>query len=288
MHFHTSRQLIVSLNELPEEILLHLFGFIDGFTLVSISSVNSKCYRISQEQQLWTRLCAQGTYNFSYMDHLIINYIPGIWGRVFHAHTTRTWAELTHLAEYKQIDLHTLYHRLWAAQHNRCGVCLQQASMWHLNHLLIKICSTCCNDKSKFITKTEAKKNFFLSTDKEFDSVFCIISHNRSYYLTDDVKRQALCKYGGEDAFKQRHRKFSERSRKIKLGKEMTRVRRKHLSYTDIENRVLTTGPFVKGSPISEERVKLALMVLGYVQSTPAAVSDLMLWFNNQISTSTL
>lgn len=126
-------------------------------------------------------LCAQGTHNFSHMDHLIINYIPGVWGRIFHALTTRTRAEVINLVEYKQVDLHKLFSRLWTAQRNKCGVCLRQAGTWHLNHLLIKICSACCKDKSKFITKTEAKKTYFLSTDEEFDSLFCFISHNRRY-----------------------------------------------------------------------------------------------------------
>jgi len=149
-----------------------------------------------------------------------------------------------------------------------------------LNHLLIKICSACCKDKSKFITKTEAKKGFFLTTEDEFDSLFSFISHNRRYYLMEDVRARALCKYGSEDAFKRRHRQFSERSEKIKLGKEMTRARRRrHQARTEVGPGVLT-GVLASGASFSEERVKLALMVLGLIPRSLAAVGDLMQLFN--------
>jgi len=256
-----------------------MFGFLDGPSLVAASSVTNRWYHIVQERELWIRLCTQGTYMFSNMDHLIINYIPGIWGRIFHAHTTRTWTELTKLVEHNHIDLHTLYIRLWAAQQNKCGVCFKQASTWHLNHLLIKICSACCKDKSKFITKTEAKRNFFLHSDEEFDNAFCLISHNRRYYLEEDIKKQALCKYGSEDGFKHRRRQFSERSQKIKLGKEMKQVRRKRLSGKELGDIGVAKDP-LKGTSLSDERVKLALMFLGFVQRSPTAVRDLVQWFN--------
>jgi len=95
-----------------------------------------------------------------------------------------------------------------------------------------------------------------------------------------DVRRRALCKYGSEDGFKQRHRQFSQRSNKIKLGKEITRVRRKHLSFTEVSNSGFITRALSSGATFSEERVRLALMVLGLVPRSPAAVSDLMQLFN--------
>jgi len=197
------------------------------------------------------------------MDHLIINYIPGVWGRIFYAYTTST--DLTNLAEYKQIDLRALFAKLWAAQQNKCGVCKQHTSTWHLNHLLIKICSMCCKDKNRFTTKTEAKKAFFLTTEEDFDGLFSFISHNRRYYLVEDARRRAMCKYGSEDGFNRRYRQFSERSNKIKSSKERKLVRRKGL-HVQVVNMARLTGAFAsKVASFYGERVELAFMVLGLV-----------------------
>jgi len=273
MHDITNRPTTTLLSHLPEELVLCIFGFLDGSSLASSASVNSRWHQIASEKHLWGRLCIQSCCIFSHMDQLIINYIPGIWGRIFYAHTTRSWNDLTALVEHTKVDLKTLFTRLWAAQQNRCGFCFKHAPKWHLNHLLIKICATCCKNKQMFITKTEAKKNYFLNTEEEFDKLFCFISHNRKYYLMADVKRQAVCKYGDEKGLERRHREYTERSNKIKQTKEVKHTKRE-LGRTTLvgvtKDRLKKMVQRLNSGVQSEERVKLSLLLLGFMKNSPA------------------
>jgi len=272
------------LAHLPEEILLYIFDFLDGPSLARSSSVCSVWFRIADERNLWGRLCVRSTYKFSNMDNLIINYIPGVWGRIFYEKTSSggNLNSLAPAADHKNIDLKTLFTRLWAAQQNKCGFCFKNTSSWHLNHILIKICPPCCKNKEMFITKTEAKKHFFLKSEEDFDKLFCFISHNRKYYFMKDVRSQAISKFGDETGFQLRYRQYSERSQKIKLAKEMRQVQRKRdLSRSNLVVMGVKKDRITKRITLTEERAKYSLLFMEFMQNSPTvSVRDIIQWFN--------
>jgi len=229
----------------------------------------------SEEEWLWERLCISvHTIN---IDTLISNTIPGTWGRALHAVTTNNHRK----EELKDIGKKKLFTRIWNAQSTRCSFCFRkQDDHWCVNHPYLKLCMQCSRDKSVFITKTDAKKTYFLNHEDEFKDVFCFMAHNRRYFLVADVKHRAVNKYGDEGGFERRYKKYFERSRKMKIAKHIRKVQRTKELGTILRGLGFTRNMLLKRMQNVEEKAKIEFVLMEYMRNTSLSAQCIGQWFN--------
>lgn len=128
----------------------------------------------------------------------------------------------------------------------RCFVCSQKTST--INHFIrIPICFSCAmkNDQFKSISKTLAKKEYFL-TDNDFINLEYIENKNRygtisRYYLLQDIENLSNLKFG-EKLLEDKKRKRESRRQKIKNNKIQKQLNRKK----DLEDAMKKQGLLIR------------------------------------------